>query len=75
MSLCREYIDIFSTSVLSLSALVEPMVIEIFSHLGTIPQAAICTQINKLLELGVIEESQVSGVKPIQYLRATVNRD
>ena len=72
-SLCREYIDIFSTSVRSLPAQVEPMVIEIDRAKWEVPrnrlpprhhsaekQAAIRTQINKLLELGVIEESQVS---------------
>ena len=64
-SLCREYIDIFSTSIQSLPTQVKPLVVEIAtaSHLGIIPlkkQAAIPTQINKLLELGAIEESQAS---------------
>jgi hypothetical protein len=68
-SLCREYIDIFSTSVRSLPAQVEPMVIEIEGGAAQPPptsahsaekQAAIRTQINKQLELGVIEESQAS---------------
>ena len=64
--LCREYIDIFSTSVRSLPAQVEPMVIEIDRAKWEVPrnrlpprhhsaekQAAIRTQIN-------IEESQAS---------------
>ncbi len=70
-SLCREYIDIFSTSVWSLPAQVDPMVIEIDTillesnrlpprHHSAEKQAAIRTQVNKLLELGVIEESQAS---------------
>jgi hypothetical protein len=72
-SLCREYIDIFSTSVRSLPAQVDPMVIEIDRTKWEVPrnrlpprhhsaekQAAIRTQVNKLLELGVIEESQAS---------------
>ena len=36
-------------------------------------QAAIRTQVNKLLELGVIEETQASEWTP--YPRATVNGD
>ena len=59
-SLCREYIDIFST-----------MVIEIDQTKWEVPrnrlpprhhyrQVAIRTQINKLLDLGVIEESTAS---------------
>ena len=72
-SLCKEYIDIFSTSVRSLPAQVDPMVIEIDRTKWEVPrnrlpprhhsaekQAAIRTQVNKLLELGVIEESQAS---------------
>ena len=72
-SLCREYIDIFSTSVRSLPALVDPMVIEIDQTKWEVPrnrlpprhhsaekQLAIRTQVNKLLELGVIEELQAS---------------
>ncbi len=72
-SLCREYIDIFSTSVRSLPAQVDPMVIEIDRTKWEVPrnrlpprhhsaekQLAIRTQVNKLLELGVIEESQAS---------------
>ena len=69
-SLCREYIDIFSTSVRSLP---DPMVIEIdrtkwevprnrlpSRHHSTEKQLAIRPQVIKLLELGVIEESQAS---------------
>jgi hypothetical protein len=72
-SICREYIDIFSTSVRSLPAQVDPMVIEIDRTEWEVPrnrlpprhhsaekQAAIRTQVNKLLELGVIEELQAS---------------
>ena len=72
-SLCREYIDIFSTSVRSLPAQVEPMVIEINRTKWEVPrnrlpsrhhsaekQLAIRTQINKLMDIGVIEESTVS---------------
>ena len=70
-SRCRELINIFSTSVRSLPAQVDPMVIEIDRTKWEVPrnrlpprhhsaekQAAIRTQVNKLLELGVIEESQ-----------------
>ena len=72
-SLCREYIDIFSTSVRSLPAQIDSMVIEIDQTKWEVPrnrlpprhhsaekQLAIRTQVNKLLELGVIEESQAS---------------
>ena len=61
-SLCRENINIFSTSVWSLPAQVEPMAIEIDPTKWELPpprhhsaekQLAIRTQINKLLELGV----------------------
>jgi len=71
--LCREYIDIFSTSVRSLPAQVDPMVNEIDRTKWEVPcnrlpprhhsatkQTAIRTQVNKLLELGDIEESQAS---------------
>ena len=79
-SLCREYIDIFSTSARSLPAQVDPMVIEIDRTKWKVPrnrlpprhrsaekQAAIRTQVNKLLELGM------SGAKLTPYLKATVN--
>ena len=49
ISRCRELINIFSTSVRSLPA-----------HHSAEKQLAIHMQINKLLELGVIEESQAS---------------
>ena len=81
-SLCREYIDIFSTSVRSLPAQVDPMVIteidrtkwEVPSnrlpprHHSAEKQAAIRTQVNKLLELGVSFES-VFGLyaQPLPY--------
>ena len=70
---CRELINIFSSSVRSLPAQVDPMVIEIDQtkweaprnrlpprHHSAEKQLVIRTQINKLLELGVIEESQAS---------------
>ena len=70
---CRELINIFSTSVRSLPAQVDPMVIEIDRTMWEAPcnrlsprhhpaekQLAIRMQINKLLELGVIKESQAS---------------
>ena len=70
---CRELINIFSTSVRSLPAQVDPMVIEIDRtkweaprnrlsprHHSAEKQLAIRMQINKLLELGVIKESQAS---------------
>jgi hypothetical protein len=63
-SLCREYIDIFSTSVRSLPAQVDLMVIEIDRTKWEVPrnrlpprhhsaekQAAIRTQVNKLLDV------------------------
>ena len=72
-SLCREFIDVFSTSVRSLSAKVEPMVIDIDRAKWEAPrnrlpprnhsaekQLAIRTQIDALLRLGVIEESRAS---------------
>ena len=72
-SRCRELINIFSTSVRSLPAQVDPMVIEFYRtkweaprnrlsprHHSAEKQLAIRMQINKLLELGVIEESQAS---------------
>ena len=72
-SRCRELINIFSTSVRSLPAQVDPMVIEIDRtkweaprnrlpprHHSAEKQAAIRTQVNKLLELGVIKELQAS---------------
>jgi hypothetical protein len=72
-SRCREFIDIFSTSVRSLPAQVDPMVIEIDRSKWEVPrnhlpprrhsaekQTAIRTQTQTLLELGVIEESQAS---------------
>jgi hypothetical protein len=72
-SRCRELINIFSTSVRSLPAQVDPMVIEIDRtkweaprnrlfprHHSAEKQLAIRTQINKLLELGVIKELQAS---------------
>jgi len=72
-SLCRELIHNFSTSVRSLPAQVIPMVFDIDRMMWEVPhyhlpprhhsaekQTAIRTQLNKLLELGVIEESQAS---------------
>ena len=73
-SRCRELINInFSTSVRSLPAQLDPMVIEIDRMKWEVPrnrlpprhhsaekQLAIRTQINKLLELAIIEESQAS---------------
>ena len=72
-SRCRELINIFSTSVRSLPAQVDPMAIEIDRtkweaprnrlfprHHSAEKQLAIRTQINKLLELGVIKELQAS---------------
>ena len=72
-SRCRELINIFSTSVRSLPAQVDPMVIEIDRtkweaprnrlsprHHSAEKQLAIRTQIIKLLELGVIKELQAS---------------
>jgi hypothetical protein len=72
-SRCRELINIFSTSVRSLPAQVDPMVIEIDRtkweaphnrlsprHHSAEKQLAIRMQINKLLELGIIEELQAS---------------
>ena len=70
---CRELINIFSTSVRSLPAQVDPMVIEIDRtkweaprnrlsprHHSAEKQLAIRTQIIKLLELGVIKELQAN---------------
>ena len=70
---CRELIDIFSTSVRSLPAQVDPMAIEINrakwkvprNHLpprchSAVKRRAIRTQTQRLLELGVIKESQAS---------------
>ena len=70
-SLCIEYIDIFSTSIRSLPTQVDPIVFEIDRakwetprnrmpprHHSAEKQLVIRMQINKLLELGVIEESQ-----------------
>ena len=72
-SLCQELINIFSTSVWSLPAQVDLIVIEIDRTKWEAPRnrlsprhhsaekpLAIRMQINKLLELGVIEESQAS---------------
>jgi hypothetical protein len=84
---CREYIDIFSTSVRSLPAQVEPMVIKINRAKWEVPhnrllprhhsaekQLAIRTQISELLKLGVIEESQASEwSQATRYLRAMVD--
>jgi hypothetical protein len=57
-SLCREYIGIFSTSVRSLSAQVDPMVIEIDRTKWEVPRNRL--PLDTILELGIIEESQVS---------------
>ena len=65
---CRELINIFSTSVWSLPAQVEidrtkweaPRNRLSLRHHSAEKQLAIRMQINKLLELGVIEESQAS---------------
>ena len=68
-SLCREYIDIFSKAVRSLSAQVEPMVIEIDRTKWEVSRNRLPPRhhsakkqlaIRKLLELGVIEESTAS---------------
>jgi hypothetical protein len=72
-SRCRKLINIFSTSVRSLPAQVDPMVIEIDRtkweaprnrlsprHHSAEKQLTIRMQINKLLVLGGIEESQAS---------------
>ena len=71
--LCREFIDIFSTSVRSRPARVEPMTLEINRARWEIPanrlpprrhsevkQTAIRSQIDSLLRLGVIEESRAT---------------
>jgi hypothetical protein len=73
MSLCRELINIFSSSVRFLPAQVDPMVIEIDRrnweatrnrlsprHRSAEKELAIRTQFNKLRELGVIKELQAS---------------
>ena len=65
---CREMINIFSTSVRSLPAQVDPMVLEIDRTKWEAPRnrlspryhSAIRTQIIKLLELGVIKELQAN---------------
>ena len=67
-SLCREFIDIFSTAVRPLPARVKPMVIEVDRAKWELPsnrlpqrhhsaekQAAIRTQVDALLKLGVIK--------------------
>ena len=72
-SLCREFIDVFSTAVRSLPAKVEPMVIDVDRarwelprnrlpqrHHSTEKQASIRSQVDSLLALGVIEESRAA---------------
>ena len=72
-SLCREFIDIFSTAVRSLPAKVKPILIEIDRTKWELPgnrlpqrhhsaekQAAIRIQVDALLKLGVIEESRAT---------------
>ena len=55
-SLCREFIDIFSTAVQPLPARVKPMVIEVDRAKWELPSNR--TQVDALLKLGVIEESR-----------------
>ena len=71
--LCREFIDIFSTSVRARPARVDPMTLDINRANWEIPanrlpprhhsedkQTAIRSQVDSLLELGVIEESRAT---------------
>ena len=64
-SLSRVYIDIFTTSVQSLSAQVEPMVIEIDRAKWEVPRNRLPPRNHRI----------VSGVKSTLYLKAIVRGD